>query len=44
MIYIEICYTKTLGAYGPLVLDPAEGMGALRAPYFFVSDLLRNLM
>ena len=25
-------YTRTAGAYGPLVLAPAEGMGVLRAP------------
>ena len=28
----EILYTRTAGAYGPLVLAPAEGVGALRAP------------
>ena len=28
-IYIN---TRTAGAYGPLVLAPAEGMGALRTP------------
>ena len=27
-------YTRTSGAYGPLVLAPMEGMGALQAPYF----------
>ena len=29
--------TRTLGATGPLVLAPAEGMGALRAPFVFLS-------
>ena len=28
--------TRTAGAYGPLVLAPAEGMGALQAPCQFV--------
>ena len=26
--------TRTSGAYGPLVLTPAVGLGALQAPYF----------
>ena len=31
--FINALYeTRTAGAYGPLVLAPAEGMGALRAP------------
>ena len=32
----NIAKTRTLGAYGPLGLAPAEGMGALWAPYLFV--------
>ena len=40
--YIRFCFniilkTRTLGAYGPLVLDPAEGVGALWAPCIFLS-------
>ena len=36
----EVFCTRTAGAYGSLVLDPAEGLGALRGPlpsvgYFF---------
>ena len=30
----KISITRTSGAYGPLVLAPTEGMGALRALYF----------
>ena len=39
----EIFQTKTLGAYGPLVLAPAEGLGALQAPCQVGVILFRGL-
>ena len=32
----QLWHTKTSGAYGPLVLAPVEGMGAIRAPCLVV--------
>ena len=32
MWYFNYTFTRTSGAYGPLVLAPVEGLGALRAP------------
>ena len=32
MTVVKIYINSNLGAYGPLVLDPAEGSGALGAP------------
>ena len=31
-LMLKLFKTRTAGAYGPLVLAPAEGVGALRAP------------
>ena len=31
-LYLKNIYTRTLGAAGPLVIAPAEGLGTLQAP------------